>query len=57
MNQPTNMPDIEVTAAMAKAGASVIYRMELELSSEEFWAREIYEAMILAKRPEKEVSS
>ena len=40
---------ILVTRAMEEAGASVLYRMELYFASEEFWAKEIYEAMERAR--------
>lgn len=43
--------DYEVTPEMIEAGASVLYGMELDFASEEFWAREVYEAMVSVAPP------
>ena len=37
--------EIEITPEMVKAGASVLYGMELDFAREEFWAKEVYRAM------------
>lgn len=40
--------EIEISREMIEAGASVLYRMELAFATEEFWAKEIYKAMVKA---------
>jgi hypothetical protein len=37
--------EIEVTPEMVRAGASVLYGMELTFAGEEFWAKRVYLAM------------
>lgn len=38
--------EIEITPEMIEAGASAICGMELAFAKEEFWAEEIFKAMI-----------
>ena len=38
--------EIRITPEMIEAGASVLYRMELLFAGEEFWAEEVYRAMV-----------
>ena len=40
-----DVSEIEITPEMIKAGASVLYRMELAFAREELWAEEVYRAM------------
>lgn len=42
----SDRPEIEVTPEMIEAGASVLYRMETAFAGEEFWAEEVYRAMV-----------
>ena len=48
--------EIEVTPEMITAGASVLYRMELDFAREEFWAEEIYRAMASLSLPSRALS-
>jgi hypothetical protein len=41
---PDNAED-EITPEMTRAGASVLYGMELAFASEDYWAKEVYCAM------------
>ncbi len=41
----TEEREIEITPEMIREGASVLYRMDTSVATEEFWAKEVYEAM------------
>ena len=40
--------ETEITKDMVEAGASVLCGMELAFADEEFWAKEVYRAMVKA---------
>lgn len=51
--------DVEITPAMIEAGTAVLCRMTTYIADEEYWAEEIYKAMLAVsprRRPGSDIS-
>lgn len=49
-NEHYSGEEIEITPAMVEAGAGVLCNMALAFATEEFYAKEVYRAMVIAGR-------
>ena len=48
VNQDQVSAKFEITPEMIEAGGAVLCRMELAFADEDFWAEEVYRAMVAA---------